>query len=529
MTIKQEIHSIIINNPKHFSKIIRKNSTLCQWVEANSSTSDINFAAKIYSALYSDSGTCTVGNHKKFRSINDGFGFCGKSSVCQCNRQSVSEKVSTTKSSRTKKEVESENIKRVNTNLARYGVTNVGQTMSAKLGHDSLYKNIDKVAEITNKIKKTKLDRYGTSGFNNRKKATSTNLAKYGVQNTWSLNENKQNPNLEKLKNKELLQELFPKYSVEQIALLLGVHAQTVYYYLGMHELREPYKSTFEQEILLFLKENGITNVFTNTRKIIGKELDIFIPDAKLAIEYNGEYWHHQNVPHINKTYHYDKFLECESNGITLLTIFGNSWKHKKDIWKQKILAKLGLAAHRVYARNTTVVELQAKDTKKFLNDYHIQGYCTSQLCYGLEEKGTLVAVMTFSKNRAGIGKNRGEDTYELVRYATAKNVVAGASKLLHHFIKTQKPKIIISYSDNLYSTGSMYKKLGFALEGENKVGYWYYDPKHKKQYHRYNFTKHKLVLAGFDPTKTENQIMSERGFLKIWDCGSRTWIKQLT
>jgi hypothetical protein len=292
--------------------------------------------------------------------------------------------------------------------------------------------------------------------------------------------------------------------------------------------LREPYKSTFEQEITTFLVNHGITNIVTNKRNIIGKELDIYLPDFNLAIEYNGEYWHHDKVPHITKHYHYDKFMLCENNNIKLFTIFGNSWQEKKNIWKEKILSSIGLASRRIYARKTKIVQISSKDTKEFLNKHHIQGYSASKYCYGLVYNDELVAVMTFSDKRVGIGKNRGEGSFELVRYATSCSVVGGASKLLTHFIKSQTPKIIYSYSDNQYSHGDLYKLLDFELEKISKCGYWYYDPVKHRSYHRYNFTKHKLVSMGYDVNKTEKQIMNELGFLRIYDCGSKTWVLKL-
>ncbi len=39
------------------------------------------------------------------------------------------------------------------------------------------------------------------------------------------------------------------------------------------------------------------------------------------------------------------------------------------------------------------------------------------------------------------------------------------------------------------------------------------------------NFQKSKLVKEGFDPNKTEAEIMFERGFDRIWDCGSMKFI----
>jgi hypothetical protein len=265
-------------------------------------------------------------------------------------------------------------------------------------------------------------------------------------------------------------------------------------------------------------------NIHTNKRTIIGKELDIFLPDHNLAIEYNGTYWHHDKIPHITKSYHRDKFISCEEKGIELFTIFSDSWENKKEIWKNKIKAKLGLS-EKVYARNTSVITLTPARTRLILDNNHIQGYCTSQYCYGLKYNDEIVAVMTFSNNRVGVGKDRGKDTYELVRYVTSKQVVGGASKLLSHFVKNHAPKQIVSYSDNRYSVGNLYRVLGFELEKDNNAGYGYYDPALKKMNHRYKFAKHRLVAEGFDRTKTEFEIMDERGFLRIWDCGTRTWV----
>lgn len=61
-----------------------------------------------------------------------------------------------------------------------------------------------------------------------------------------------------------------------------------------------------------------------------GKELDIYIPDLKLAIEYNGAVYHH-STSKVNKffkstsvsdTYHKDKYLLCEKAGVKLIHVF---------------------------------------------------------------------------------------------------------------------------------------------------------------------------------------------------------------
>lgn len=32
-------------------------------------------------------------------------------------------------------------------------------------------------------------------------------------------------------------------------------------------------------------------------------------------------------------------------------------------------------------------------------------------------------------------------------------------------------------------------------------------------------------MKEGFDPNKTEREIMFERGFNRIWDCGNKKWV----
>jgi len=526
--MKNKILELINTKPKHYSRMIQNNNEMKEWVIKNSLITSNNFVDHIYSAVHQVGNMCQYGNIKKYRGPEGGFTPCGPAAKCQCVREAVSQKVSETKQKYTTEDHERINAKRVITSLEKYGVTNNGQIEAAKEAHKKLYADKDAVFEINQRVKSTKLEKYGIETYNNRDLAKQTSIERYGVDNPWLKREVLQNPNLDILKDKEQMSLLFPDNTVEQIAEQLEVHIGTVYRYLLQHGLREKYKSTFEQEIVAFIDSLGITNIIRNSRFIISKELDIYLPDYNLAIEYNGIYYHHEGIPHIHRTYHYDKFFECEKLGITLFSIFSDSWENKKDIWKAKIKNKLGLNDKQVYARKCKIVELTNIETKQILNDNHVQGYCHSQLRYGLIHDNNLVAVMTFSKKRYGLGKKRNENDYELVRYATTCNVVGGASKLLAHFEKIHSPNIIFSYSDNQYSTGHLYETLGFILERENKCGYWYYDNKTKKSFNRLKFTKKNLVKAGHDPKSTERQIMHDLGYLCLWDCGSRTWIKSV-
>ena len=41
-------------------------------------------------------------------------------------------------------------------------------------------------------------------------------------------------------------------------------------------------------------------------------------------------------------------------------------------------------------------------------------------------------------------------------------------------------------------------------------------------------YPKDVLVKEGFDSTKTEKDIMKERGNNRLWDCGNKKWVINL-
>ena len=524
--MKSQILEIINSKPKHFSKIIKNNESLLQWVNNNTQINTENFPEKVYSALYSAESVCPKGNPRKFKSIFAGYGYCNTVSKCECAKQQVAEKISKTKQAFSAEKKQRINQKRETTSLKKYGVSNNGQTETAKQNHKKFYQNPEYIESATSKGRLTKLEKYGNPNYNNPEKIKQTWRKRFNAD-YWE--DRFPEKGINELRSKDILTELFKNYTIEGISKKLSVHTQTVYKYLNMHDIRTPYKSSEEAEVVNFLREEGVTNIIENSRKILksGKELDIYLPDYSLAIEYNGVYWHHDGIDHITRSYHKNKFDECASNGIQLLTIFSTQWKSKQEIVKNILRNHLGIHTHSIFARKCEIVDVTSAQSRKFLDQYHVQGYTTSSIRYGLKYNSELVALMTFSKSRTGMGVK--EDAHELVRFASSTRVVGGASKLLNHFLKQNNVKKLISYSDNEWSDGNLYKVLGFGLENDIPPSYWYLKPHTERLYHRYNFAKHKLVERGFDSSKTETQITREMGLLKIWDCGKKRWVYNKT
>ena len=80
-------------------------------------------------------------------------------------------------------------------------------------------------------------------------------------------------------------------------------------------------------------------NLIFNSLNKIRDEIDIFLPDNNLAIEFNGLYWH--STVYKNSDYHLNKTELCEKQGIQLMHIWEDDWLYKQDIIKSIILNKI--------------------------------------------------------------------------------------------------------------------------------------------------------------------------------------------
>lgn len=293
--------------------------------------------------------------------------------------------------------------------------------------------------------------------------------------------------------------------------------------------------SKYEKELRDFLTKEGV-DFETNRQILIGKEIDILIPNNKLAIEFNGLKWHTEWFGKKDRYYHLKKTVDCESVGYHLIHIFEDEFVNNKDIVFAKIkhALKKDYDLPKIMGRKCVVREIYKNDAEEFLKKYHIQGFARSTVYLGAFYNDVLVSVMCF-KN--GSIKNY---CWELTRYASDYNYrfQGVASKMLNFFITKYLPDKIISFADRRWTMNNndnLYTKIGFKLDKITKPDYHYYDDtsKNNQKYKRiHKMSMSKSILSkkyGLPLTMTEKEMAKELGYDRIWDCGllKYVWSKE--
>ena len=275
-----------------------------------------------------------------------------------------------------------------------------------------------------------------------------------------------------------------------------------------------------EEEISNYIKQYYC--VERNNRKILnGLEIDIYIPELKIGIEYNGLRWHGEMFGK-DKWYHFNKLKTANDVGIKMIQIFEDEYVNNKEIVMNKLKHLLHLEENmveRIGARKCLIKEIDKKTAKDFLNKYHIQGFIQSTVHLGTFYGDILIGVMSFTKV---------VNEWILGRFASNYNYICQGvgGKLFKYFIRKYNPFIVKSFADRRWTiddNNNLYTRMGFIVDSILKPEYRYVNFKlfGCKRMHKFGFRKLTLHKKyGFPLSMTENEMTKEMGCDKVWDCG---------
>lgn len=258
-------------------------------------------------------------------------------------------------------------------------------------------------------------------------------------------------------------------------------------------------------------------------------EIDIYLPKYNLGIEVNPVSTHSVDVGKLglsSKNYHQEKSLLAEEKGIGLIQFYDADYHDARrfEVFKEQLKALVSDKT-KIGARSCMVQPISAKDCNEFLNQYHFQGMeRSSSIRSGLYYDDILVGVLTLGKSRYT------SDEYEIVRYCLDPNVViiGGFSKLFKHALQDIKVgSKVVSYMDlnKRLRSSNVYENNCFQFDGITRPDYVWVKRYGTETLSRYTTTKSKLIEQGYDASKSEVEIMRERGYFRVFGSGSKRYV----
>lgn len=533
---------------------------------------DIKVAAYLYINDYQENmAWCErSGKNKRLLSLADGFlKFCGNQSACICNKENAA----SLQNNKTEEQRKITNEKRKHTTLAKYGVDNVGKSQQSieKAAKTCLERygapSPTQSPQILEKVKNSMLSNHGVEyaqqNIDIRQKSENTYKQRYQAHRP------AKNPDIRNKMSQTMLEKYGVKHNMQlekfvEIARLnrrdrafdaiisARPSAMPLFnkeqFKVGNSDTEWQWKcnscSTVFNQKITSGKDVRCTRCFDNQsygeveiknwlttkkvkfiqkdRKLIAPyELDFYMPEHNLAIEFNGLWWHSDKIV-VNRKYHYNKFEMAKNAGIKLIQIWEHDFKNKKDIIWSRLANALQQHSEKIGARKCTIKTVPFKDAKIFLETYHLQGFRPSKYTYGLFYQDDLIAVMGISKSRY----NKNFD-WEIIRYAVKSGITVqgGLSRFLSH-IKTQFGSCsVISYADLCWGLGDGYKKAGFTLDKITAPNYYYFKNINDVR-SRLEFQKHKI--KNMAKGNSEREIAENMGYTRFYDAGNAVWIKKL-
>jgi DNA-directed RNA polymerase subunit RPC12/RpoP len=155
-------------------------------------------------------------------------------------------------------------------------------------------------------------------------------------------------------------------------------------------------KSRPEKEIAKTIEETlPNIKIYLNIRdKIKPKELDLYLPEYNLALEYCGIYWHSDKVSERSKKAHVVKAAVCREKGINLITIFEDDWLYKKQQLLDVIFRNINTLQSLSQA-DISFRRLDFHKAKKFNQENSLQIFHTYETNFGFFHNNELKVVVS--------------------------------------------------------------------------------------------------------------------------------------
>lgn len=290
--------------------------------------------------------------------------------------------------------------------------------------------------------------------------------------------------------------------------------------------------SIMENDVCDFIKsiDPTLTIIHNDRSQIKPYELDIYLPDVKVAIECDPSFTHNSSPNRysnrnsiISKDYHKHKTDMCDKLGIRLIHVFGHNWEHSQRLVKSIIKNAVGESARVKYAKDTKFKRIKKRAGFEFIKSNSIYR-CPDGEMYGLVDNNNRICEMMI------FNKQGNKNKYVINTFCPAYDtvVVGGMSKIIHNFIQLHPGCVLEAHVNRALFDGHGWKLCGFVHVRNTSPEFNWVNVRTENSCPRHSNLSRYLDEVGnrcsSDKIRSPDDEMYRQGFVKVYDCGQSIW-----
>lgn len=285
-----------------------------------------------------------------------------------------------------------------------------------------------------------------------------------------------------------------------------------------------------QTQVLQYVRKNYNGMILQDDMTVLKRyELDIYLPQKKLAIEFDGLWWHSYEF-HKDSNYHMNKTVACNKKGIQLLHIFEEEWRNttKRIIIQDIILKAISSSRIKVIHANHCIIrKIDIHVADNFLKNNDIHGGTSKGIAYGVYFKNksydihyplTVFVIEKVNKRRSNI-----------IRYAelNGTRILGLIAKFTNYYhLNNPSRKLYVSL-DLRYFNGKDFLGAGYKFVSVTKPNYYFFNINKYDTLVRYpsGYLNRKNLKKKYPNLYRDelsiDEILEKTEYRRIYDCGN--------
>jgi len=280
-------------------------------------------------------------------------------------------------------------------------------------------------------------------------------------------------------------------------------------------------RSQGENKIINFLNLYNIKTISNERNLLDGFELDIYLPEYNIGIEFNGVYFHSEHTGNKDREYHKSKTNILESKGVKLIHIFDSDYDKYTEKINRMLLDFIEIDLFKIKNNEYIIDYINENKKNEFIRNNSINISDKSEHCTSSIKDGEILSILCFDYKDNKIIIN---NYINKIGYKIEDDHILMFEEIKRKFKFDQ----IIGYYNKLWNNfdGNIFDKFGFIKNKNTDPDFYYirYNGLDKnilinKDLYSKEYLKERFQDIYSDELSVD-ELLHQAGYDKIWNSG---------